>query len=340
MAKEINYTICPVGNASYIAANTSILKDELSKIGYDPIKLQTLDVSHWKEHFTYENDRLFREGGNTPPIWSKSYGRQPVLIGLNLIPSEQAILVRKDSDINTVADLKGKKLAVPDRVNVTIDHQKSSTLEGYETALASEGLTKDDVELVFIRDEEPDYKGGQRWHFKKGLDVEALDEGKVDAIFIKNSAPEVLLDTGNYKRVINITRDQDKVAPINNEYPNVLTVSKKLADEEPEVVVAFLKAAIKAARWAAVHKEEAEALLAEQTFGNVDQYRRAFPADFYKHLEPNFAEEGLDALQVRAQFLYDNGFAKEVVNVREWADKSFLERALKELEEEAVNVAS
>ena len=66
----------------------------------------------------------------------------------------------------------------------------------------------------------------------------------------------------------------------------------------------------------------------------MDQYHRAFPAYFYQHLEPNFAEEGLDALQERAQFLYDHGFAKEVVNVREWADKSFLERALKELEAE------
>ncbi len=333
MSKEINYTICPVGNALYIAANTSILKDELEKIDYNPVKLQTLDISHWTEHFTYENDRLFREGGNTPPIWSKSYGRKPLLIGLNLIPSEQAILTRKDSDINTVADLKGKRLGIPDRVNVTIDHQKSSTLEGYENALKIAGLSKDDVEWVYIKDETPDYPGGQRWHFKKGLDIEALDEGKVDAIFIKNSAPEVVLDTGNYKKVINL-QEQDVVPPVNNEYPNVLTVSQKLAEEEPEVVVAFLKAVIKAARWAKTHKEEAEALLAEQTFGTVDQYHRAFPADFYQHLEPNFAEEGLDALQVRAQFLYDHGFAKEVVNVREWADKSFLERALKELEAE------
>ncbi len=336
MAKEFNYTICPVANASYIAANHGFLKERLEKIGYTPIKLQTLEKEHWVEHFTYTNDRLFREGGNTPPIWAKSRGAEPVLIGLNLIPGQQAILVRKDSDIQTVADLKGKKVGVPDRINVTIDHQKSATLEGFENALKSAGLKNDDVEWVFVKDETPDYPSSTpNWTFKTGLDFEALDEGKVDAVFIKLSASERVLESGKYRKIINIVADQNTVDPVNNEWPNVLTVSRKLAEEEPEVVVEYLKATILAARWAIDHKDEAEQLLAEQTHGTVEQYRRAYPEDFYKHLEPNFSEEGLKSLQTRAQFLYDHGFTDKVVDVYSWADKSFLERALKELGEEA-----
>jgi ABC-type nitrate/sulfonate/bicarbonate transport system substrate-binding protein len=336
MSKEINYTICPVANASYIAANTNFLKDELDKIGYTPIKLQTLEKEHWKEHFTYENDRLFREGGNTPPTWAKSNGAEPVLIGINLIPGEQAILVRADSDIEKVSDLKGRKIGIPDRVNATIDHQKTSTIEGFENALKSAGLKNDDVEWVYLVDETPDYPSQTpNWTFKTGLDFTALDEGKVDAVFIKLSASERVLDSGKYRRILNIVTDQNDVDPVNNEYPNVFTVSRKLAEEEPEVVVAYVKAVVKAARWAADHKEEAEELLAEQTHGSVEQYRRAYPADFYKHLEPNFSEDGLKALQTRAQFLYDHGFTKSVVDVSKWADKSFLERALSELAQEA-----
>ena len=141
MAKEFNYTICPVANASYIAANHGFLKERLEKIGYTPVKLQTLEQEHWVEHFNYQNDRLFREGGNTPPIWAKSRGAEPVLIGLNLIPGQQAILVREDSDIKTVADLKGKKLGVPDRINVTIDHQKTATLDRLCRVCGSSGCT-------------------------------------------------------------------------------------------------------------------------------------------------------------------------------------------------------
>ena len=335
MAKEFNYTICPVANASYIAANHGFLKKRLEKKGYTPIKLQTLEKEHWKEHFTYENDHLFREGGNTPPLWAKSRGAEPVLIGINLIPGQQAILVRKDSDIQGINDLKGRKIGIPDRINVTIDHQKTATIEGFENALKSAGLNKEDVEWVYIQDETPDYpSGAPNWTFKTGLDFEALDEGKVDAVFIKLSASERVLESGKYRKIFNIITDQNSVDPVNNEWPNVLTVSRKFAEENPDAVVEYLKAAVEAARWAKEHKDEAEELLAEQTHGTVEQYRRAYPADFYTKLEPNFSEEGLKSLQTRAQFLYDHGFTDSVVDVYSWADKSFLERALKELEEE------
>lgn len=51
ISKEIYYTICPVGNASYLAANNGFLKDGLKKIGYTPIKLQMLEPEKWKTHF-------------------------------------------------------------------------------------------------------------------------------------------------------------------------------------------------------------------------------------------------------------------------------------------------
>ncbi len=332
MAKEFNYTICPVGNASYIAENKGFLKDRLEKAGYTPVKLQTLAQEHWVEHFNYQNDRLFREGGNTPPIWSNSRGAETVLLGINPIPGQQAILVRKDSDIKTLADLKGRKLGIPDKTKVTIDHQKTAVLEGFENALKLAGLKNEDAEWVFVKAEIPDFPDGTMWSPKFGPDVEALDKGEVDAIFVKLSASERVLETGRYRKLINLITDQDSVDPVNNEWPNVLTVSRKFAEEEPEAVVEYLKAVIVAARWAKDHKDEAEELLAEQTLSNVEQYRRAFPEDFYARLEPNFSEEGLKSLQTRAQFLYDHGFAEKVVDVNEWVDKSFLERALSELE--------
>jgi len=333
--REINYTICPVANASYIAAHKGFLEEELKKVDTKPVRLQTLSAEHWKEHFTYENDRLFREGGNTPPLWSKSQGRKPLLIGLNIIVGEQAIIVRADSEINSIKDLKGKKIGIADRFNEIIDHQKTAQTEGFEIALQVNGLKKEDVEWVEVKSDRPNFfNGTPEWKFTLGVEYEALKNGTIDAAFVKLSAAERLLDTGDYKKIFNIVTDQKDFVPVNNEVPNVLTVSEKLAKEEPEVVVAFLKAAIKAARWAKDNKDEAEALLAEQTHGTVDQYRRAYGEEFYKHLEPNFSEEGLAALDIRAQFLYEHGFADRKVDVYEWADRSFLQRALEELENE------
>ncbi|MBQ7429510.1 MAG: hypothetical protein IJV29_07565 [Butyrivibrio sp.] len=334
--KEIHYTICPVANASYIAANKGFLEEGLSRLGVKPVKLQTLSPENWGHHFNYEDDRLFREGGNTPPIWSKSRGAEPVLIGINPIEGEQVILVRQDSNIFEPKDLKGARLGIPVRDKVIIDHQQTSVRQGFQNVLEAFGISEDEVEYVELHDDEEQVFGGTgNWIYRVGPDIEALDRGEVDAVFVKLSSPERLLESGKYRKLIDLFKDQHKVYPVNNEYPNVLTVSKKLAEEEPEVVVEYVKQVILAARWAAGHKEEAEKLLAEQTNATVEQYRKAYPTNFFARLEPGFDDAALRTLDNRAKFLYDNGFLESRVDVYEWYDRSFLDKAIAELAEQS-----
>ncbi len=332
--KKIYYTICPVANATYIAANHGFLKEELAKIGYDPIKLQTLDQKEWSAHFTFHNDRLFREGGNIPPLWTKSNGTGVVLLAVNLIDAYQPILVREDSDINSVADLKGKKVAVPVHTGVHIDFHKATTEHGFESALELNGISKDEVEWVEVINDEG-------YHSDKGLpgtksiassEIKALASGEIDAIFAKEDDIRKVEPGLKVKVIYDVWKQSGYVPPVNNIYPNVLTVSEKLAKEEPEVVIAFLKATIIAARWAKDHKDEAEQLLAEQTYSTVEEYRATHPADFYTRLEPNLDPEALDALQIQSDFLLDHGYLAKPVNVSEWVDSSFLTKAISELD--------
>ena len=322
MSKEVYYTICPVANASYLAANTCFLKDGFEKIGYTPIKLQTLEPEKWKAHFTYENDRLFREGGNTPPIWARSKGRGVVLIGLNIIEEKQYILVRADSEIQTIRDLKGKRLGIPDHVKVYIDFHKASAQQGFEIALKANGIAKEDVEWVNLITESRFTSEGKGETFAdlSAIEVEALENGQVDAIFMKLPIAEELVSSGKFRKIFDVAYDQNALVPVNNEYPNILTVSEKLAEEEPEVVVEYIKQTIRASRWAKTHQKEAEALLAEQTHGTVESYQRAYAKDFYQRTEVNFSEAGLAALQERSDFLYKTGYLEREVNVYEWAE--------------------
>lgn len=337
LSKEIYYTICPVGNASYIAANRGFLQDGLEKLGVTPVRLQTLSSDQWAAHFHYRNDRLFREGGNTPPLWAKSNDTGVVLIGLNLLEQRQVVLARADSRITTPDQIRGAKVAIPVHPNALIDFHKASAEQAFELLLAARGISKEDVTFVELTDPN-DFlivKNANPSKIKEvSVEVKALDNGEVDVIFVKLSTVQKLLDTGKYKVVFDLGANRRQLSPINNEYPNTLTVSRKLAEEEPEIVVEYVKQTLLAAEWAASHRLEAEKLLAEQTYGTVWQYQNSYDQDFYKHLAPNLSDESLWALESRARFLYDRGYLNKPVDVYEWADDYFLKTAIKEIEKE------
>ncbi len=335
--REIYYTICPVGNASYIAANKGFLQEGLGKLGVTPVRLQTLAQDKWADHFHYKNDRLFREGGNTPPLWAKSNGTEVVLIGLNLLEQRQVILAKSNSRITNADQIRGARIGIPAHPNALIDFHKATAEQAFELLLAARGISKEDVTFVELVDPD-DFiisgKGKAKRSDGGSVELDALDAGEVDVIFVKLSLIQRYLDTGKYKVVYDLAANREQLAPINNEYPNTLTVSKKLAEEEPEVVVEFVKQTLLAAEWAAKNRIEAERLLAEQTYGDLWQYQNSFDKYFYKHLAPNLSQESLLALDSRAKFLYDNGYLSTPVDVYEWSDEYFLKTAIQEIEAE------
>jgi hypothetical protein len=70
---EIHYTICPVGNASFIAAHKGWLKEGLAPLGVEPVLLQTLPREFWKAHDVH---RIHAEQGFAAALASlcKTFG--------------------------------------------------------------------------------------------------------------------------------------------------------------------------------------------------------------------------------------------------------------------------
>jgi 2'-hydroxybiphenyl-2-sulfinate desulfinase len=329
--KEVHYTICPVGNASYIAANKNFIKDGLGKLGVTPIKLQTLEPELWKTHFTYRNDILFREGGNIPPLWAKSNDAEVTLIGLRVLDQKQYIIVRAGSDIDTIEQLRKRKIGIPVHKNAIIDFHRASAEHGFKIALSARGVSEKEVDIVELL-EEGDFIPKTQGKRTLGLiETEALDSGEADAIYVRGTRSQQLLDTGKYKAIFEIHANPGLLAPINNEQPNTLTVSHRLAEERPEVVVEYVKQVILAAEWAKTNYNEVLNLFAEQTFGTPGQVASAYSLGFHKNLTPELSEQSLSMLEGQKRFLFDRGYLKKDFQLEKWADSSFLKAAWAEI---------
>lgn len=333
--REIHYTICPVGNASFIAARKGWLAEGLAPLGVKPVLLQTLPQEYWRAHFDQSDTALFREGGNIPPLWAKARGAEVILIGTALLGQRQYILVRADSPINSIDELIRYKLGIPVRSNALIDFHRATAEHGLALALSARGFSLSQAHLVTIVtqgdfhskpvNEKADYKS---------LEFEALESGEVDALYVKLSTIQKFLDTGKFRVLFDLSAHREQLSPVNNEYPEAFTVSRKLADEHPEVVTAYVKQVLRAAQWAKTHYAEALADLAEQTHATPAQAAASFDFDFHKKLDLNLSRENLDILEGQKRFLFDRGYIEKDFDLAKWADDSFLQAALSELKSE------
>jgi 2'-hydroxybiphenyl-2-sulfinate desulfinase len=334
--KEFLYTICPVGNASYIAANKGFFQKGFEKLGVKPIQVQSLPEKEWHVHFDYTSPALFREGGNIPPIWSKSEGREPVLIGITFLSQKSYILVKSDSNIDTVEQLRGKRIGIPTRPEFLIDFFAASALHGFKSALTARDASLTDVAIVELPSSEAEINTENNWKSNLGDSaVRGLDEGKVDAIFAGSVKAQQLLSTGKYTAIYEVTKNPHLVLPTNNCYPNILTVSKKLADEAPEIVVEYVKQIILAADWAKTNLPGVIELFSSQLHGSTGDVVKSLPSGFHKHLTPSITQEGLSALEGQKRFLRDSGYIKNDFDIEAWADDRFLKAAWAEIEKES-----
>lgn len=327
--QEFRYTICPVSNAGFIAANRDeFVKQAYEKLGVSPTRLQTLPRDRWHVHFDYQDDALFREGGNIPPIWAKSSGAEPVLIGIAFLYVRHYVLVRIDSDINRIEDLRGKKLGVPSRPGPIVDWYHAAVLRGYGTALNARGVTPGEVQFI-------DLPAGQSHSDFGTVESGALDTGTVDAIFARFVFAQRLLASGKYKAVYETSADPEYVWPVNNEHPNILTVSRSLAESAPEVVVEWVKQTVRAARWAKTHYPETVELFSRQLDGSPGEVIATLQPGFNYTLEPSLSTKGLIALESQKRFLFDHGVISRDFDIETWKNDYFLNTALQELEAEA-----
>ena len=194
---ELWYTRCPVPTASSIAISQGWLDEEFAADGIAVASLRaSADDAVRESHFSHTQADSFRQGGNIPPIWTRSRGSDVRLIGLSWAEQYQAIVALPGSGIRGPEDLRGRRLGLTRRLNDQIDFWHATSLRGYDSTLRHVGLSLDDVKLVDIPVTERYLatSGGEAhsgslfgaWTNRRlqSAEVLALIRGEVDAIYV------------------------------------------------------------------------------------------------------------------------------------------------------------
>jgi sulfonate transport system substrate-binding protein len=215
------------------------------------------------------------------------------IIGVNRTSDTGAgLIVRDDANIKELADLKGKKIAVPFGSNM------QPLLELY---LEKAGLSHNDVEII---------------NLSFADEVTSLAAGDIQAAVTAEPYLTKAVHKGGITKLID-----SKGIKL---FTNPLVVRGEFAAQNPEFTVKMLKAFERAAEWAAQHPEEAIDIVAESTKMDKADVKPVY--DENKH-DILLTPERIEALVTGAQQSYKFGLLKKEVNVKEAIDLSYLERA-------------
>jgi ABC-type nitrate/sulfonate/bicarbonate transport system substrate-binding protein len=348
---EVWFTNCPMVSANNIDQELGWCREEFKKIGVEYAYFRHSPENNWYPHYVHNLDNLIRFGGLYPPIHVNADIRRTRLLGATQVYEGGAMMVRARDDLFKMSDLRGKKVGLTKSLNtIKNDWWRIQEHAGIELMLRVNDMTMDDVELVEFPYPDDWYDKPEmlqvamnnpselwlRRDHKHDLAFrpleKALESGVVDAIYTQSKVFQHLQeDTGKFKAIEDLSRYPDWTVQMAN-CPAVITCTDVMAEEHPDLVVAYMRAMIKVGRWANEHKHAAAVILNRQTFYRdaEDTYQGIKDVD----LVPNLSPKNLVSIDIGKDFMLNHGYIKRDFDVHEWAAPQFLEEAGKQLLEE------
>ncbi|MDR2164166.1 MAG: ABC transporter substrate-binding protein [Zoogloeaceae bacterium] len=326
------YTRCPVPTGLGIAVQKGWLEEGLrGQCAQIKSLRESSDRAVRESHFDHTLENSVRHGGSIPAIWARSAGRDTRLVGLSWADETQRILALPQSGIQSVKDLKGRRFGLPKWENVQIDFPRAQALRALESALKLQGLALSDVELVDFpigggfsdggpaRDVNGSYVFGAS-RSGRNTELVGLLREEVDAIFLKGASAAQTAHQFGLHTVIDVGAHPDPLIRSNNGTPRTLTVDRNLIDHHFDATTHILGAVLRAEDWARQHPDETRRFLARETNSSEYWVSVAYGEEAHLHLDTNFSEVSVRALQDFSDFLHRQHFIPEAVNVAAWID--------------------
>ena len=341
MIDTLWFTRCPAPTPASIAIRRGWLRDEFAPDGIQVLSLAaSKDKSVHLSHYRHTQPNSFRFGGYVPPLMSCAQGRDVKILGLGWPDRRAEIVVREDSDIHTGAELAGKRLGVPVRLNDSVDWWQATVRAGYDDALSMLGMRQDDVTFVAIEIEREDVAdvtlgdshdlslwGAQSQFAVQRAEAAALIRGEVDALYTDAAMGAILKAAYGFRPVFDVSRAEDDKDGVSG-HPTVLTVSGGLAEERPDLVERWIARLLDAESWCLANEEEAVRLLARDTGVPEDLFAPGYSARAHRQMDVSFAPRRLRLLEAKVDHLVNQGFIEETIDLEAFIDEGPLNAAL------------
>lgn len=228
--------------------------------------------------------------GDMPVIQAKVNGLDvKVISSFFTSTTGYQLVAAKDSGIHSIADLKGKKVAVM---------SGSTTHKLLLKYLEAEDLTEDDLDIVFLKSKDQ---------------LAAFVAGNVDAaVTLEPTSTTIEQETGAYE-VVN-AEGYDTVT-------TVVVGRQEFMEQNPEYVEKFLQALIEATEWVEDNQEEALQIAADytgDTYSNMEIYYQT------RTFAYSLNDDVQESLEDTIDYLYQQGTIKEKPSLEELVDESYL----------------
>ncbi|WP_019391123.1 aliphatic sulfonate ABC transporter substrate-binding protein [Priestia filamentosa] len=208
-----------------------------------------------------------------------------------------AILVNKDSNIKSLKDLKGKKIAVA---------KGSSGFDFLHKALKKAGISPKEVEIIQLQPDEA---------------MPAFQNGSVDAWSIWE--PFISLQTIEHDA--KILADGETVGTYS---PSFAIAREQFIKDHPKELETFMKVYDKTVKWQNAHNEEAVAIYAKTK--NLDKKVVANVLKNTKQFNVPISKEIIKDQQNTADFQYEIGAINKEIDVSKVVDNTFVKKVREE----------
>ena len=289
---KVGYSPSLCQAALFAAYENGYFKEE----GLDPEMVQ-IDAAHASDAIA-ANQVDVLQGLATKMIQPIENGL-PVKVTAGLHTGCIRILVPENSPIQSVKDLKGKKIGVSGLADsATMVAKRALHLEGV-------GVTDKNLEVefsVFSRNDLP----------------QALQKGAVDAIAVTDPVGAIAAKEYGLRTLV----DTAKTPPFNQEYCCVSMVTSKLAKEHPDVAEKATRAILKGAAWVQANPEAAAKLELDKKYvaGNLELNTSLLKS---YHFIPS-VQGGYDAIKFNAEQLAKIGLIAPDTDAAKFTDAAFL----------------